>query len=167
MKHILPIAALLVLASCGKKTETTEETPLPEKTLKLKNAEWLLGNWGSTSPEGRWVENWKKINDTVFNSESYFIVNEKDTVFGETVVLSQVKGNVDFTVSVPKQNDEKPVRFDMTGMTDKEMVFENPVHDYPTKIVYTEPVKDSLVAIIYGKKDGKDKSETFKMKRIK
>lgn len=166
MKYVLPITFLL-LASCGKKTETTESIIKPEKVLMLHHAEWLLGNWGSTSPEGKWVENWQKVNDTVFNGESYFIVNDKDTVFGETVVLRQVNNRVSYTVSVPKQNDEKPVRFDMTGMTAKEMVFENPAHDYPTKIVYTEPVKDSLVATIYGKKNGKDKSETFKMKRIK
>lgn len=155
MKTILPLLLVtaLCITSCTKKKN-------------IIKAEWLIGNWGNESAEGNLVENWVKVNDSVFHGESYFIV-ANDTVFAETIVLDDVLGKMVYTVTVPNQNDEKPVRFDMTSITDKEMVFENPSHDFPDKIVYTHPTPDSLVAVIYGKKDGKPASETFKMTKKK
>ncbi len=161
---LLPFTAL-VLTACAKKEDKTDES-IPEYALKLQKAEWLLGNWGNTTPEGRLVENWRKVNEVQFNGESYFIV-KNDTVFAETVVLNQYDDKVAYTVTVPNQNDAKPVRFDLTSITDNEMVFENPEHDFPNKIVYTQVKPDSLVAIIYGTKKGSPASETFAMKRIK
>ncbi len=155
MKKTLPalIALTLLSISCAKEKNITK-------------AEWLIGNWDNKSAEGYLVENWKKVNDSVFNGESYFIVGN-DTVFAETVVLDDVSGKMAYTVTVPGQNAEKPVRFDMTSITDNEMVFKNPGHDFPAKIVYTHPSPDSLVAVIYGKKEGKPASETFKMAKKK
>lgn len=42
------------------------------------------------------------------------------------------------------------------------MVFENPAHDYPNKIVYQKVGNDSLVAEIFGKK-----MEKKNLKRLK
>lgn len=147
--------------SC-KKTETPEKAP-----RQIEKAAWLTGNWGFTSKEGSLTENWVKVNDSVYHGESYFVTPKKDTVFAETVVLDEVDGKLAYTVSVPGQNDEKPVRFDLTKITDTEITFENPKHDYPNKIVYTQVKPDSLVAVIYGKQKGESKSETFAMKKIK
>ena len=150
---LLLLVTALCITSCTKKKNITK-------------AQWLIGNWGNESAEGNLVENWVKVNDSVFHGESYFIV-VNDTVFAETIVLDDVLGKMAYTVTVPNQHHEKPVRFDMTSITDKEMVFENPSHDFPDKIVYTHPTPDSLVAVIYGKKDGKPASETFKMAKKK
>jgi hypothetical protein len=72
-----------------------------------------------------------------------------------------------YTVTVPDQNDAKPVRFEMTSITDKQVVFENPAHDYPNKIVYNKTAEDSLIAEISGLKKGKPASEQFRMTRQK
>lgn len=153
----------LTFISCKenpKEEKATDKTP-----LNIRKAEWLIGDWGSSSKDGDMTEHWHRVNDSVFKGESY-IITAKDTLFAEVMVLDDVAGKMAFTASVPGQNEEKPVRFEMTAITDKEVTFENPAHDFPTKIVYTNPTPDSLVAIIYGKKDGKAISETFKMKRL-
>jgi hypothetical protein len=47
------------------------------------------------------------------------------------------------------------------------LVFENPKHDYPKKITYTQITEDSLEAEISGILEGKASSEKFSMKKIK
>jgi hypothetical protein len=54
----------------------------------------------------------------------------------------------------------------MTIGTEKQMVFENPKHDYPQKITYNQIRKDSLIASISGVQLGKPSSEKYEMKKI-
>lgn len=169
MKKItLLAAAFAILSSCGKKENTEAETSTTaEEPNEITKAEWLLGSWGNTSAEGELSENWEKVNDSVMHGESYFVVGGKDTVFAETVELTSENGKLAYTVTVPGQNDEKPVRFDLTSSTENQLVFENPQHDFPNKIVYNKIPSDSLTAEISGMQKGKPASELMAMKRIK
>lgn len=152
---------LILLSSCKKETKT--ETPV--KTYpNLAKAEWFLGEWGNKSTDGELTERWKKVNDSVYFGESYFVVGEiKDTVFAEHVNLEDSNGKLAFIVTVPGQNDELPVRFEMTSATDNQIIFENPKHDYPNKIIYNLLAKDSLIAEVSGLKKGKPFTEKFIM----
>jgi len=131
------------------------------KQTDLQKADWLIGTWGHTSRDGTLLEIWDKANDTLYKAKSYFII-ETDTVFAENVDLGESNGKLTYTVSV---KGEKPVPFVMTSIDDKTMVFENPEHDFPSKITYTKVNNDSLVAVISGKENGKAASQTFAMSR--
>ena len=157
--HSIALAALtLTVVSCKKSVD--------QQPQQIAKAEWFLGNWENKTPQGDLSENWVKVNDSVFNGESYFI-KKKDTLFGETVVLSEKDGVLLYTVTTKGQNDELPVAFKMTNATANQIVFENPAHDFPKKITYRLVDKDSLVAEISGTQAGKPASETFAMGRKK
>jgi hypothetical protein len=165
------LAAALVCAafvSCKDKTaeaETPAETPEAKTYAELEKANWFLGNWGSTSPEGELTERWQKVNDSVYKGECYFVVGGKDTVFSEAVDLVEEAGKLTYIVTVPGQNNEKPVPFVMTSGNDTQIIFENPAHDYPNKIVYNKITNDSILAEISGIQKGKPKSEQFPLKK--
>ncbi|RZJ83642.1 MAG: hypothetical protein EOO20_22440 [Chryseobacterium sp.] len=166
MKQTLFFSILLAatLTSCKKEKEA-EVTKQKQKNYPgIEKAAWLDGSWGNASSQGTLSEKWVKANDSVYYGESYFIVSN-DTVFAEKVKLDETNGKLAYTVSVPGQNNEKPVRFEATTMTDNQLVFENPAHDYPNKITYNKVGTDSLVAEISGTKGGKPASELFKMKK--
>ncbi len=171
MKKITALSAALTLAavvSCKENKETateTTETPQPKTYAQMQKASWLNGNWGHTTPEGALSEKWAKVNDSVMHGESYFVVGGKDTVFAETVELAETAGKLVYTVTVPGQNNEKPVPFELTSATENQLVFENPKHDFPSKIVYNKIGSDSLVAEISGMQKGKPASEKFAMKK--
>ncbi|AWH86658.1 hypothetical protein HYN59_16770 [Flavobacterium album] len=171
MKRTTILSAILlcgVLHSCNskKETETVETDPATvAKTYpQLEKAGWFIGNWGNTTPEGTLTESWKKKNDSVYKGQSFFVIG-KDTVFAEYIDLAETNGKLIYTVSVKGQNNEAPVSFEMTSATESQMVFENPKHDYPTKITYNKINNDSLVAEISGMQKGKPAKETFTMKR--
>ncbi|WP_396176174.1 DUF6265 family protein [Flavobacterium sp.] len=140
------------LFSCQQKTTFSE----------LEKANWFLGRWENKTPEGTFSEEWKTENDSVLVGESYFI-NGKDTLFAENVRLEQQKNDLFYIVSVPNQNEEKPVAFTLTSFKNHYLVFENPEHDFPKKITYKLVTKDSLYAEISG--DGK--SQGFPFTKIK
>jgi hypothetical protein len=150
------ILLLIAFVSC-KKSETNEKE-------KIKKSDWLLGKWESKVDEGMLSENWKRLNDSTFQAESFFI-KEKDTLHFETITLQQRGEELFYSATVKGQNNDKPVTFNMTSTTDKKLVFENPKHDYPQKITYSLIKKDSLVAEISGIQLGKPSSEKFGMKK--
>ncbi|MFD2938759.1 DUF6265 family protein [Flavobacterium notoginsengisoli] len=156
------IFTIVVLSSCKKEIKT--ETP-PKTYSNLAKAEWFIGEWGNKSAEGELTERWKKENDSVYLGESYFVVGQNDTVFAEHVRLEEANGKLSYIVTVPGQNKELPVSFEMTSATDNQIVFENPEHDYPNKIIYNLVAKDSLIAEISGLKKGKPNTERFVMKK--
>ena len=85
----------------------------------------------------------------------------------ETITLQQKGEELTYSAAVKGQNDDKPVAFKLTTATEKQLVFENPKHDYPQKISYTQTTPNSLVAKISGIQQAKPTSEQFSMKKIK
>jgi hypothetical protein len=150
------ILLLLAIVSC-KNSESNEKE-------KIKKTDWLLGKWENKIDEGILSESWKRLNDSTFQAESFFI-KDKDTLHFEKITLQQKGENLIYSATVKGQNNDKPVSFNMTSETEKKLVFENPKHDYPQKITYTLINKDSLVAEISGIQLGKPSSEKFGMKK--
>lgn len=82
-------------------------------------------------------------------------------------MLQQIGEQLSYKANVRGQNDDKPVAFLLTETKENQLVFENPTHDYPQKISYTQVSKDSLVAEISGIQSGKPSSEKYIMLRTK
>ncbi|MDP2160700.1 MAG: DUF6265 family protein [Flavobacterium sp.] len=155
MKNSVYTLLLLICSiSCQQNAATYAE---------LEKANWFLGKWENTTPEGTFSEEWKTENDSLMLGKSFFI-KENDTLFSETVRLVQRENDLFYIVTVPNQNEAKPVAFKLTSSTADYLVFENPTHDFPKKITYKLVTKDSLYAEISG--DGKSQGFPFK-KRIK
>lgn len=157
MKKVMLILVMaLTFASCGKSKVVS----------KIVVADWLLGNWENKSDDGDLLENWKKVNDSLYEGESYFIKG-KDTLHFEKIQMKQ-KGEALFYIATIKgQNNDKPVTFIHNDTIEKQLVFENPKHDFPQKIAYSKITKDSIIIQISGTQQGKPSSERFTMKKTK
>ncbi|KQO33167.1 hypothetical protein ASF10_19020 [Flavobacterium sp. Leaf82] len=153
-QKITLLALVLVAISCQKKESVEKD--------KIKIADWLIGNWENKSPDGALSENWIKLNDSTFSAASYFIKG-KDTLHFENIVLAQKGETLTYFATVKGQNDDKPVAFPSTAESDKQLIFENPKHDYPQKITYTKGADNTITAEISGKLDGKVTTEKFVM----
>ncbi|WP_395060127.1 DUF6265 family protein [Flavobacterium sp.] len=160
MKKIFLILVLaLVFIDCKKETKEINKS-----YAQLEKANWFIGEWGNSTKESDFTEIWTKSTDSSFVGESFIIV-AKDTVFHENVILEQRNDSLFYTVSVKNQTNENPVSFFLTKSSEKELVFENPKHDFPNKITYKQITKDSLVAEISGNQNGKPSKELFPMKK--
>ena len=155
-KAILILILALTFTFCGKSKEVS----------KIVDADWLLGKWENNSKDGYLLETWKKVNDSVYDGESYFMKG-KDTLHFEKIQMKQ-KGEELFYISTVKgQNNDKPITFKHNDSIEKKLVFENPKNDFPQKIAYSKITKDSIFIQISGIQQGKSSSERFSMKKTK
>lgn len=166
-KHIQMRAKLLftgigLIVLCSW-TVQQKDVPI---AIGIKKAEWLIGTWENKTPRGSIYETWAKVGNDEFSGKSY-VLKEKDTVVFETIRLVQEQGGLFYIPTVKNQNDGLPVRFTLRTISDFELVFENPQHDFPQIISYTKINSDSLVAEISGTKNGQEYKQTFPMKRVR
>jgi hypothetical protein len=143
--------------SCQNKSE--------KKFDKLEKMNWLLGNWENEMPEGVLNETWTKENDSTFSGTTYFIINKKDTVHSEAIILKQLNDELVYRPTVKGQNNDEPVDFKLSSESENSFSFENPKHDYPQKIVYIKVNETNLVATISGMQQGKQSQESYPMKK--
>ncbi len=151
------IAVVGLAILCAWKTNQTND---------ISKAEWLIGTWENKTQRGSIYESWNKTNDSEFTAISY-IIKEKDTIVFENIRLVQEQDGLCYMPTVKNQNDGLPVRFATKTISEAQMVFENPKHDFPQIISYTKITADSLVAEISGTKNGQERKQTFPMKRVK
>jgi hypothetical protein len=135
------------------------------ETSEIKKCKWLIGTWENKTPKGSIFETWIKPNENELSGKSY-IIKESDTIVFETIRLIQEQDGLYYIPSVKDQNDGAPVRFISKIFSDTQMVFENSAHDFPKVISYTRISADSLVAEISGTIKGKERKQTFPMKRV-
>ena len=170
MKRVLifwAIAAYSMITACNNSNRKNEQTK--EKTVMtplMSKAEWVIGSWQQTTAKGYTIEIWTKQSDTDIAGISY-MVHGKDTLSAETIRLVQRDTTLYYIPTVKDQNNGKAIPFRLASITDNQMVFENPTHDFPQKITYRRITKDSLYAEISGPMNGMQQAIPFPMSRMK
>jgi len=170
---IAALAIAAILSSCNNATNEPATTTVAAATSpakhsydELEKTSWLLGAWRSASPEGTAYEVWTKESDSSYAGIS-FLVRGKDTTTQETLRIMQSGTDLYYIPVVHGQNGGQPVSFKMSAVNTDSFLFENPAHDFPTKISYKRAGTDSLVAKISGKMNGKETEITFPMGKVK
>ncbi len=158
--HYFAVPALLLsLCSCAGMNTGGSST--------MKQVKWLSGTWENKAQRGSIFENWKTGDDSTLIGRSYSIRNGKDTVVFETIQLRQRNGALYYVPIARGQNNNQPVPFKMTLLTKNQMVFENPEHDFPKRIIYKKSSDNRMDAAIEGEQDGQMRREDFPFVKVK
>jgi len=126
--------------------------------------DFISGCWVLDDGKERTEESWMKPNGQSMIGMSRTVTGGK-TVFVEYVQIKEVNGQLAYVVSLGM--GAKPVAFKMIKSTDNEVVFENPEHDFPQRIIYRRESADALFARIEGQEKGVNKGIDFPYKRAK
>ena len=127
---------------------------------------WLNGLWVMKESDGIITEEWKQVNDSLMEGRSDFIKGDSTIPF-ETIKLFRRGENFYYEAKAAGQNNEQPVAFQLTAITDSSFMAENPKHDFPKRIYYTLINKDSVHATIDGGLALPDKKSEFYYSRVK
>lgn len=145
-------------------------TPVPT----LADLAWLAGSWTRDQNGRRSEEHWTSADGTMMIGMARTnITRDARTVTAtyEHLRIEARKGGI-FYVAMPKGQAQAEFKLtsarsaDRDGSIEAEAVFENPDHDFPTKIVYTRR-GDALTAVISGELNGAPRSMTFEFSRGK
>lgn len=104
-------------------------------TEKMKQMEWLLGNWNRTNakPGRGGIERWEVSRDGGWSGRGIGLLG-KDTVFVEKIRIAIENDRLYYIADVPE--NKKPVYFEIVEVTANSFTCENPQHDFPKKIYY-------------------------------
>lgn len=151
------ISMCVVTTSCQKK----EKGPLVMLD-QIEGSWWMPA--GENGSEGVVMEEWKKVNDTLYSGKSFDIINGDSTIY-ETIQLVASGKDIFYIPTMQDQNDRQPVSFKLTKQEKNKFTFENPKHDFPTTIIYDFQSDSLLNASISGTINGEIKGMEFLYRR--
>lgn len=124
---------------------------------------WLSGCWAAVNQEPGSGEQWMPPAGSTMFGVSRSIRNGETVAFEFIRIVEQEDGGLQFIASPSGQGTTS---FSMLSLGDREVVFENPDHDFPQRIIYRLMSDEELLGRIEGTIDGKERAIDFPMKKI-
>ena len=146
------LCALIVIASTG-----TAGAQVPT-TRSLSDLAWLAGSWVGESAGVRMEEHWTAP------AGNSMIGMHRDVGKGRTMAFEflRIEQQGDQIVYLSMPNGRSPATpFSLKELSSTRVVFENPKHDFPQRIIYWKDGAD-LRARIEGTENGKTGGEEWK-----
>lgn len=153
--------ALLALIACLLLPWTV--LPQAEK-VSVEVAGWLGGCW-QREARGRLVtEHWMKPAGGAMLGMSRTVSNNKMTEYEFLQIRQQDDGEVYY---IAKPSGQPEASFKLIKSGPHELIFANPQHDFPQRIIYRLEGESSLKARIEGSVNGKERGIDFPYSRIR
>jgi Domain of unknown function (DUF6265) len=146
------LALLLLLAAPAQ--------PLPKITVS--DLGWLAGCWASRDGEPGSQEQWMAPAGGTLLGMSRTVKNGR-TVAWEFLQIRESEGGLAF---VAKPSGQEEATFPLLRAGERELVFENPAHDFPQRVLYRLDEKGGLRARIEGVRNGSPLGIDFPMDRV-
>ena len=155
------LALVLPLALLAADSKKRGKAPPPPAIEQLA---WLAGSW-RLEQSGRVIEEqWMAPAAGVMLGMSRTVAKGR-VVEHEFMQIRVGPGGDLFFIAQP--SGQKEAAFQHTALTDKEVVFANPNHDFPQKISYTLNADGSLLAVAEGPRDdGTTRRIEYPYKRV-
>ena len=131
--------------------------------LRISELAWLSGDW-QTAPGGRAriEEHWTVPAGGTMIGMGRTVVGDKTAEF-EFLRIEQ-RGDDIYYVANPNANCPQ-TDFKLTRLAGQEVIFENPAHDYPKRVMYRKNSDGSLVASIDAGEGTKSQSFSYLLVR--
>lgn len=168
MRSVRLIAVFLLLAVAG----VAQNSPAPKKGKaadrpapmpQLEKLAWLAGSW-RTEKAGRVTEEqWMAPAGGVMLGMSRTVVKGRVVEY-EFMQIREGPGGTLFFVAAP--SGQKEAAFQLLGLEENGVIFENREHDFPQRILYTRQTDGSVLAAIEGPLDINDKRKRIEFSYV-
>ena len=136
------------------------QTPASSGTPTVKDVAWIAGCWDSTRGTRHVAEHWMPPEGGTMIGVSRTTAGEKTTEWEFLIIRQGAKG-LDYVAKPARQPE---ATFTAARATANEVVFENPAHDFPKRIIYKRD-GDALTASIEGPMNGQNRRIDFPYKK--
>jgi hypothetical protein len=127
----------------------------------IANYSWLAGCWSVTTGPVQIEEQWTTPKGNIMTGMGRTVKNGK-TVFFDFFRIEARKDGV-FYIAQPKGNP--PTEFKLVSSDPNKLVFENLLHDFPKRVIYTHEPNGSVTARIEGTPEQAKMAEEWKYSR--
>ncbi|PVM91296.1 DUF6265 family protein [Caulobacter endophyticus] len=127
----------------------------------IDQAAFLAGCWRQERQNGAVEEQWLAPGGGMMLGMSRTVRDGKARSY-EFTRIQEADGRLTF-FAMP--SSQPPAAFPLKSAAPGELVFENPAHDFPQRVIYKSQGADGLLGRIEGEIDGKARSADFPYKR--
>lgn len=124
---------------------------------------WLAGCWSAEGAEPGSGEQWMPLAGGSLLGMSRTIRQQKTVAFEFMRIAQAADGRITFFA---QPSGKPPASFPARSLDDAEVVFENPEHDFPQRVIYRFVAPARLHASIEGLRGGTLKRIEFPMVRV-
>lgn len=149
---------LLAGAIASASGAETQEKPV----VGIDRVAWLQGCWESVSPQRTVEEQWMSPRGRSMIGVGRTVRADRLVEY-ELVVLREQDGQLAYEAH---PSGQPSAVFLSRTVTDAEVVFENPTHDFPQRVGYRRDGPDALLAWIEGTRNGQARRVEFPYRRV-
>lgn len=139
---------------------------LSEKGANVPSAvdrlHWMAGCWEMRMPTRVTHEQWMSPLGGMMLGMSRTVVRDVAREY-EALRIESRDGAATY---VAQPAGQPSTAFRASALSDTAVVFSNPAHDFPQRIIYAKAGADSLIARVEGDRDGRAQGMSFPMKRV-
>ncbi|WP_435003586.1 DUF6265 family protein [Xanthomonas arboricola] len=153
--HTLPFIAVIIVLVAGTGTSA--------RAADISQLAWLGGCWKSDTAEPGSGEHWLPLAGGTLLGVSRTVKQGKTVEFEFMQIRAAESGQLAF-IAMP--SGRKTVVFPLLRLGETEVVFENPQHDFPQRVIYQLEGETKLRARIEGMRKGALRVIEFPMNRV-
>ena len=125
---------------------------------------WLAGAWSSEDNGREVTEQWMPPAGGTMLGMSRTVARGKTVEYEFILLREEADGTINY---VAKPSGQAEAAFKLVRASATEILFENPQHDFPQRIIYTLKEGGQLTATIESTKNGKTRRVEFNYQRVK
>ena len=133
-----------------------------EPAFTINDLAWLKGCWISNRNDRAITEHWLKPAGGTMLGISRTVADGKTVEFEFMQIRAEANGEIRF---IAKPSGQPEATFKLIKGSAREVIFENPRHDFPQRVIYRLQSDGSLLGRIEGVSKGKEKAVDFPMSR--
>jgi hypothetical protein len=154
--------ALLIATALALLGDFSAAGPAEPGPPSLTGLGFMAGCWRGAAGNGATIEEYyTPPTDNLILGVSRYTRAGRVTSYEFTTIAREGTG----VVLTPRPSGQQPVPFRLTALDSTGATWENPAHDFPTRITYRREGRDSLVARIEGPGGGSTRAEEWRMGR--
>ena len=131
------------------------------RATSIDDLKWLAGCWELRNGERLTEEQWMMPRGGVMMGMSRTVRGQALVEFEQ--VRIETRGSDLYYVASPAR--QATAEFKATSASADQVTFENPAHDFPTKVAYRRQGADSLIASIEGQRGGRTRTIAYPYRR--
>jgi hypothetical protein len=151
MRHAIVLLGALAAAAAAQSS-----------SVEMAELSWLAGCWAREDAEPGSEEHWTTPAGGIMLGMSRTLRGGRVIEYEFLEIREMSPGRLGYVAHPSRQAE---ATFPLVRATRSEVVFENPEHDFPQRIIYRLVPPDRLVARIEGTRDGVPQGIDFRMKR--
>jgi hypothetical protein len=129
----------------------------------LSDLKWMVGCWAQDGQDPGSVELWIAPVGGSMLGMNRTVTDGRTVAFEYLRIVEREDGGITLVAS---PSGQETARFQLVSMSEREVTFENPDHDFPQRIIYRLIDRSRLHGRIEGLIDGEERSADFPMTRM-